>query len=147
MPLLPAMAKSMQSKLHKLLNGELEPLLSELSSSNDALEKFSAINHLLSVDKKTYFCDILIYLECSTIKGMRFLVTNDNKFYQNVAKRGDVLEIVRLAAKQAVRSYNKRHKTNFLYNFYPVPVVPLTDMIIIHDFSVAYMKRRVEKIR
>ena len=88
MPLLPAMAKSMFSKLPKMLIRELEPLLGELSSSSnypaDIIEKFSAINHLLTVDIKIYFFDIL---ECSTVRDLKFLVTNDNKFYQNVAKK------------------------------------------------------------
>ena len=127
-----------------MLNSELEPLLGELSSCGDypadIIEKFSAINHLLTVDLKTYFFDILIYLDCSTVRDLKYLVTNDNKFYQNVAKRQDILELVRHAAKLAVMSYNKRDRSNFLYTFYPVPVVPVTD--IIKDFPVAYIREK-----
>ena len=38
-------------------------------------------------------------------------------------------------AKDAIRRYNKKHRKNYLYNFYTAPVVPLTEFI--EDFPVA----------
>ena len=106
----------------------------------DMLVTYGALSNLLAVGVGEYYLDIMIYIESCTIKNNQFLVTNDNRFFQNIVKFPLILGILREEARHAIEAYNKKHQTDFSYDICCVPVIPLTNFV--NEFPVFYLQRK-----
>lgn len=116
MPLLPAMAKSLKSRVPRKVEGQLVPLVQNITADNTNLLMYSAMSGLLDKGINEFYSDILIYLESCTIPHTKFLVTNDNKVYQRVARYPELLTIIiiRESAMEATAAYQKKQNKSDL---------------------------------
>ena len=127
--MIPAIAKSTIKRLPSRLESLVAPHLSSPTKSSTWLDTLSAILNLLH-DKSihSFYKDILIYLETCMVEDNIFLLTNDNHFYQSLARHTQILEVIWITALVSVASYNERH-CDFLVFFYPSAVVRLSNFI------------------
>ena len=109
--------------------------------ANDYMAVVRSLTSENKVEVKRLQNDIIIYLETATLPfETALMLTNDNVFYNSVARYPVVLETIVECASEAIRLYNAAHKVSLSYKFKNFPVFSLLD--VINDFPGLYISEK-----
>ena len=124
----------------------LERIVDKMNREHDKLANdYMAVVRTLTSENKVEVRrlqnDIIIYLETATLSyETALMLTNDNVFYNTIARYPVVLETLVECACEAVRVYNNAHKVSLSYDFKKCPVFTLLD--VIDDFPGLYLSEK-----